>query len=369
MACALIQKAHGQGSATFASPTQPGNIIVAIVAVNSGTISDLQGVDCALAAQGTTELAGFTDSNGNHYFVASRARSNHTQVNVSYTFPDMTGGVTTVSSNYSFTGAITGVEVGSSQDIGHEDGGENFSVGEQVYVGYPPGCYATLQVTSTFNCDAPGCPPPAGPTQSIVGIVDGLTIIDGGAGYTVGTGNRTSNSTDPGSITANTTLEVNITSITEGPIPYVWIYEVLSNFTDDWGSPEDIDASFDHFQTDDYTGPTTMPSGTSRIGAADFDNLCFAICGVGGDGGSITAVGSPWTLDPNQGGNTPAYRFCNAGDTVFPVFTNNASTEYSIAETEIISVGEDCSGSQPPPVTGPCPSPEVPLGNPYQSFC
>lgn len=108
---------------------------------------------------------------------------------------------------------------------------------------------------------------------------------------------------------------------------YIWIFEVATNQSPPTNVPLDI-----YGNANDGGTATTTPNLSVDLGPTNANDICFAVCSCGGDGGNITSVAAPWTFVTAQGGNGVAYRFVNSGVDFFPTpaFTSSISTKFGL---------------------------------------
>lgn len=133
-------------------------------------------------------------------------------------------------------------------------------------------------------------------------------------------------------------------SIGTGSPSFIWIFEVATNQllgnspTDRFGNVGPANAG--------YPGATVAPNLFGDFGNMTADDFCLTVCGVGGEGGAITAVDPTWTtIGSAQGGNWVAYRFAANGVDFFPnpTFSNSSATNFCISLTTF---------NAPPPTPG-----------------
>lgn len=132
---------------------------------------------------------------------------------------------------------------------------------------------------------------------------------------------------------------------TNSSAPYVWIWEIqgtelnvcLWDWNNDGGAASNAPIGSGLFGNPFCTNSASGCSGSYPAGADCFFNI--ALCGVSGDGGSVTSVDAPWTLEPLQGGNAAAYNIetdVNATDTV--QFHTAANTKWVVKENGYASI-------------------------------
>ena len=115
--------------------------------------------------------------------------------------------------------------------------------------------------------------------------------------------------------------------------PFVWIYEVVTNqvlpsSNAHPAAPKDIAGQ--NFGPADLNpvGTDIGPVGNNSTNPSATGDFCLAICLV--EGGTVTSVDAPWTLDTVQGGNAPAYAFFANGIHAFPQFHQAMAVNWAV---------------------------------------